>query len=202
MKTLENTIETVEIGKYKFTIYKRENPTRYVNKPFAVVYEKATPKGKYFKTKVIEHYVYESLEACEEYITKLYGAIYKRNKAEALRKKELAEERKKLKASDYYEVGDILYNSWGYEQTNIEFYQVVSMTAKTIKVREIAQEMEEGSMERHGMAHNVLGLKDSFLEGGREYKLRVKPKGYLSSPESYYYFSKWDGESKYTSSYY
>lgn len=31
---------------------------------------------------------------------------------------------------DGYKVGDIFYTSWGYEQTNIEFYQVVKATPK------------------------------------------------------------------------
>jgi hypothetical protein len=33
--------------------------------------------------------------------------------------------------------GDILYSSWGYEQTNIDFYEVVKASAKTVTVRKI-----------------------------------------------------------------
>lgn len=28
--------------------------------------------------------------------------------------------------------GDIFYTNWGYEQTNVEFHQVVRATAKTV----------------------------------------------------------------------
>ncbi len=35
-------------------------------------------------------------------------------------------------------VGDILHTSWGYDQTNVDWYQVVSRTAGTITVRKIA----------------------------------------------------------------
>jgi hypothetical protein len=35
--------------------------------------------------------------------------------------------------------GDIFYSSWGWEQTNIDFYQVISTTAKTVKIRKINQ---------------------------------------------------------------
>lgn len=36
------------------------------------------------------------------------------------------------------QVGDVFYNSWGYEQTNIDFYQVVELRGtKQIVVREI-----------------------------------------------------------------
>lgn len=33
---------------------------------------------------------------------------------------------------------DIIYNTWGYEQTNIDFYQVISTTKKRIRIRQIA----------------------------------------------------------------
>ncbi|WP_346924434.1 hypothetical protein [Rothia sp. (in: high G+C Gram-positive bacteria)] len=38
--------------------------------------------------------------------------------------------------------GDIFYTSWGYEQTNVEFYQVVRATSKTVWLAEIASEKE------------------------------------------------------------
>jgi len=34
--------------------------------------------------------------------------------------------------------GDIFYTSWGYDQTNVDFYQIVSLSGKTgVKVRQI-----------------------------------------------------------------
>lgn len=41
--------------------------------------------------------------------------------------------------SNKIKVGDIFYNSWGWEQTNINFYQVVRVTrsGKTVYVREV-----------------------------------------------------------------
>lgn len=36
--------------------------------------------------------------------------------------------------------GDILYSAWGYEQTNVDFYEVIEATAKTVVVREIEKE--------------------------------------------------------------
>lgn len=35
--------------------------------------------------------------------------------------------------------GDILYCSWGYDQTNIDFYQVVSVVGKAVVIREISK---------------------------------------------------------------
>jgi hypothetical protein len=38
-------------------------------------------------------------------------------------------------------VGDVLYSSWGYDQTNIDFYQVTRLVGKqSVEVREIASE--------------------------------------------------------------
>ena len=202
MITENNTIEVVTLDKYTWTIYKREHTARFPNCPYAVKLEKATPRGKYSKTKMLENFVYESIEAAEKAIEYAYGKEHKRLKERAQRAAEKRKAQAELKASDHYAVGDIIYNSWGYEQTNIEFYQVIKVTAKCIKVREIAQDMVEGSMYSHGMAWNVVPCKDEFTERAREYMLKVKPEGYLSAPESYYYMKKWDGSPKYVSSYY
>lgn len=40
-------------------------------------------------------------------------------------------------------VGDILYSSWGYDQTNIDYYQVVSVRGKVVDLRELAQDSKE-----------------------------------------------------------
>lgn len=41
-------------------------------------------------------------------------------------------------------VGDILYSSWGYEQTNVDFFEVVRVpTARSAVVRQIEQEIIE-----------------------------------------------------------
>jgi len=197
----EQIIEKVEIGKYIFTLYKRVNPVRYIDHPYAVKFEKKTPKGRYSKTKTLENYVQKSIESAEQYITEKYRRIYLRMKQDKEEKLAKAKAQAELKASDHFELGDIIYSSWGYEQTNVNFYQVVKVTAKSIKVREIGQEMEKGSMYDHGMAHRTLAVKDAFLEKAEEFTLRVRPEGRLSSRRSEY-FSKWDGSPKYVSSYY
>lgn len=37
-----------------------------------------------------------------------------------------------------YQVGHVLHSSWGYEQTNVEFYEVVAVRPTSIQLREIA----------------------------------------------------------------
>lgn len=44
-----------------------------------------------------------------------------------------------------FKTGDILVSSWGYEQTNVTFYQVVGFTEKSIKLRCLAKDVDFNS---------------------------------------------------------
>ena len=57
-------------------------------------------------------------------------------------------------------VGDIFYHSWGYDQTNIDFYQVVSVTAKTISIRRIVA--GEADYDDYQMTGHKVAIKDRF----------------------------------------
>lgn len=45
-----------------------------------------------------------------------------------------------------FNVGDILYSSWGYEQTNLNFFKVIKATEKSIRIVEVSMKKanEEG----------------------------------------------------------
>lgn len=109
--------------------------------------------------------------------------------------------------SQFFKVGDVVLNSWGYEQTNIDFYQVVSMTAKKINVKEIRASLVQDT--GNSMAGHVTPIKDAFVEDGKELSLLVKARVlsngevdcHICNPESYYYFHKYDGRPKYCSWY-
>lgn len=55
------------------------------------------------------------------------------NKQQKAKQAEKAEEFMKQ-----VKVGDFFYSSWGYEQTNIDFYQVTKKTAKTVWLRPVS----------------------------------------------------------------
>lgn len=42
-----------------------------------------------------------------------------------------------------YKVGEILHTSWGYDQTNVEFFEITEVKGKYVILREVAQEREE-----------------------------------------------------------
>jgi hypothetical protein len=49
-----------------------------------------------------------------------------------------------------YQVGEVLVASWGYEQTNIDFYQITAVIGKQVELRKISVEAAaNGSMSGH-----------------------------------------------------
>lgn len=58
-----------------------------------------------------------------------------------------------------YKVGDMLYTSWGYDQTNVEFFQIVDVRGKHVMLRQIGGDSEEKGY----MTGECSPTKDSFL---------------------------------------
>lgn len=185
----------------KWTLTVAINPEGSSRFHSSVRIEQATPKARVLPSKTIGYYGFHSFEDAMNYANN--WIVNKKKQVESRElEKQKRREANKVAAKDFYQVGDIVYNSWGYEQTNISFYQVIKVTARSIVVKQISQSQVEGSMERHGMACDVVAIKDSFIEDGKQYTLRVKRQGMLSSPNSYYCFGKWDGRPIYMSWYY
>ncbi len=147
-------------------------------------------KGK--QKNPISNYYYMSEKSRQEAIDRLKEAADSRQEY----KKQKAAERKAF--TPEFEVGDIFCTSWGYEQTNREFYQVVEKpSAHYAIIREIAQEQVDGS---HGHdCCDVVGVKDKFITEETE---RRKVGRYGISFSSYRSASKWDGTPMYKSWYY
>lgn len=88
-------------------------------------------------------------------------------------------------------IGDIFYNSWGYDQTNIDFYQVISTTAKTITLRRIKGCSDDYNS--YHMTGSTVAVKDAFCS---DELIRKTP--YLRGGEwrinfEYGAGSQWDG---------
>ena len=93
--------------------------------------------------------------------------------------------------------------SWGYEQTNVDYFQVVRKTDKSIWIEPISARIkEEGPMCGHAMP-----VKDSFVEktwlnipkGGKQ--CRVGSDGWVHVRKGVIYAHKWDGTPNYVSWY-
>lgn len=133
--------------------------------------------------------IFRTLAARDEAIARAFKSRqayleYKREK----REKELAMPRG-------VEVGDIFYTSWGYEQTNLDFYQVVGLVGKvTVKLRKIAKDTTEQFRD----AGYAVALPGEFV---KDEIIRVQMRGGRGSIDGHI-LTKWDGKPKYWSSYY
>jgi hypothetical protein len=87
-----------------------------------------------------------------------------------------------------YKVGDIFDTSWGYDQTNVDFYQVVEVRGKVLIIRKIAEMTDH---EDRG-AEYVVPAKDSFIGP----PIRILPTSSGVKIEGHY-GSPWDGKPKY-----
>src|SRR5688572_9027989 len=100
--------------------------TSNTGKPGAIAYIGKSNKPAF-------HYTFRSEEERTKHINDLFADVARR---EAYK----AEQKIAKKAFRHtITVGEILYSSWGYEQTNVEFYEVIAITEKTVTFREIAQ---------------------------------------------------------------
>jgi len=89
-----------------------------------------------------------------------------------------------------FPVGTIFYNSWGYDQTNVDFYQVESVTKHTVKLRAIGKSTESES----GNYNYVLPVPDSFYGESFVKKVNSGSKFPFVSMNSYSVAVPWDGE--------
>jgi hypothetical protein len=194
--------QTFSAGSYKVTISERVNPTKYTNCPYMAEYSKDTPKGKYSTVKIIKRYVFPTIEKATEYAQKITAQIQTNLDYTEQKKQEQKVKNAGIDATKIYQIGDIVVNTWGWEQTNVDFYKVTKVTARQIEVVEIGDKNVEGS---DGFM-SAMVMPDVDNVGEKTYKLRVKA-GWgndshsLSNPASYYYFRKWDGRPEYKSWY-
>ena len=91
------------------------------------------------------HYRFKTAEQRQTEVTKTFNNV----RAWADRKAERKAKAKEASANHGVKVGDVFRSSWGYDQTNIDYYQVLSVSNKTATFCKIAQ----------------LSENDGFLQG-------------------------------------
>lgn len=101
-------------------------------------------------------------------------------------KAEDAEKRAALKASDHWTAGDVIVNSWGYDQTNVDFYQVTKVDAKSIIIRAIG-----GKAKETGFMSGIC-QPDRYNYTGEEMRKPLDCLGRISFRHGG--SSKWDGK--------
>lgn len=105
---------------------------------------------------------------------------------------EQAQKRAGLRAADHYTVGDVLYSSWGYEQTNVDYFEVIAVREKSIVIRQLeccaSYEMQTMSGKKQPDRGNYKGEPITKI---------LSPEGRVSMEFSGLY--KWDGRARYYS---
>ncbi len=130
------------------------------------------------------HYQFKTAEARALHVQNWLASL--RERAGATKARQVA-----ARAAHTLEVGSILYASWGYEQTNIDFYQVVEVVGKrTVKVQAISSRIDHSS----AGADYVVAVPDSFhgdiltKRASSDNNIRIS---------SYSSAGPWDGQAKY-----
>lgn len=106
------------------------------------------------------------------------------------RKQKVRQEREEFKHE--LKVGDILYCSWGYDQTQVDFYEIVDLIGPTmVAMREVSQKVVRSWRDA---AEYVAAEPGKFV--GSVLRKKVSP-GNRVKINSYSSAYKWDGEPKY-----
>ena len=84
---------------------------------------------------------------------------------------------KSIRVPENIKVGTILYESWGYDQTNIDFYQVVRVSDKSVWFSPI----KSNTVETGFMCGHTTAIKDAFTSVRIERRL-VKSYGPEDNP--------------------
>lgn len=136
--------------------------------------------------KLFANYTFRTVEQMEAYLAEIKRGEDSREENKTRR----AAERKSV--VNPYVVGDVVHHSWGYDQTNCDFYQVIAVTPKTVTLLEICSESvtEEGFMSDRRVARI-----DNFLENAKPFTCRVLNND-STVKINHGYASKWDGRPK------
>ena len=135
-------------------------------------------KGKALKPSF--YYYYDSESQMNDLINRWAIGQYK-----SLERKQESKDAKKERLNGLIEqidIGAIFCSSWGYEQTNIDYFQVVGKKGKsTILEREIASEIVK---ENHNFSGEVIPVKDAFLKDSEIMEKRINCFGYCDGKPS------------------
>ena len=83
--------------------------------------------------------------------------------------------------------GDIFVDSWGYDQTNIDYYVVTKKLKASIKIKQIGKNVEYGEFSTNKVTPNPL----HFLSSGEE-MTKIPQDGHIKI-NGYRYAVLWDG---------
>lgn len=148
-------------------------------------------------------YGFTKAEMARRYIEEFIETAARRLAYRSAKKAEAAAKKATLSAAAHWAVGDVGYTSWGYDQTNVEWFQVVEVLAKSVRVRQIAANCSDNGGPSGGKTaprrNEFIGpaiLCPVDVDGG----FSAGPCYNSEKPSFRHYVRKWNGGQKYTSS--
>ncbi len=121
------------------------------------------------------NYCFKSTERLEAFILE---KIESGKVSLAYKAKRIAEKKAKLAQPNPLATGDILQCTWGYDQTNVDYFQVTRTIGKrSIGIRKIGAKVVPGSEGRD--CCRVMPNPGAFLEKSEEQIKRVGPDGHV-----------------------
>jgi hypothetical protein len=144
------------------------------------------------------HYYFRSTERMFEFCDKHLVDLEAKKEHKARRAVEKKE--RITMARNSVIVDDIFVSSWGYEQTNVDAFQVVEKIGNaSVVLRPIACRAVKGTEISHGMAQNVVPVHNAFI-GEETFTKRITEYGIKIN--SYSSAFQWDGKREFYNSWY
>lgn len=151
--------------------------------------------GKQTKPVVAYYYTPRRDQTAEQQRTAAIANAFAMRQQSAARKADGAA--KKKAQTRGVEVGQFMSASWGYEQTNVNFYKVTKLIGETMAEVVAVGQMDVGGEGGAAMSTNVIPMEEPKADA-KTYKVRVKAGRATINGN---YASVWDGKPKYCSWY-
>uniref|UniRef100_A0A6M3KI71 Uncharacterized protein n=1 Tax=viral metagenome TaxID=1070528 RepID=A0A6M3KI71_9ZZZZ len=160
------------------------------------------PSLKVWKPKAKKPHINYYFKTVEERDKYLQNAIQSHKDHQVRVENRKADRKGTPEMLDSVKIGAIFHFSWGYDQTNVDFYQVVERSGYMLTLREICGKTADKET-GNGMADYVVAVKDAFVKDLKPFKKKlqfIRGTPYITM-KSYGWCSLWDGQPCYRSWY-
>lgn len=134
------------------------------------------------------HYQFRTEQEREDFIKNQKIHADNEIRRDEIRQQQSIEEAKK------YVTGAIVYSSWGYDQTNVDFYIILERVNNTVTLQQI------GGIRQYDHSDSGKVSPDPSKTFGKPFKKRINKYGYIKLT-SYSHCYLYDGTPKYFSTY-
>lgn len=131
------------------------------------------------RTKPDWQYRFKNFEQMVSYIEDSIEKVYNRNKAKLETKAK--EKAQAVQNRENVKVGDLFKTSWGYEQTNVDFFEVIERPTKATAI--IRKVQSETVRETSWCSADIKAIKGAYI--GETKKVQIDVYGNLTSADNY-----------------